>query len=88
MGYRLRWSVALFFRWFKCIRGCPHLLRPCRNGVTIQVVRAVLASLLVSLWTGRPPTKRTFEMLGLYGSGWASAAALLAHLAQLPQAPP
>jgi hypothetical protein len=88
LGYRFRWSVELFFRWFKCILGCQHLLSTCRNGVTIQVYLAVIASLLVSLWTGRKPTKRTFEMFCLYFSGWASAAELLAHLEQLHQASP
>jgi hypothetical protein len=88
LGYRFRWSVELFFRWFKCILGCQHLLSTCRNGVTIQVYLAVIASLLVSLWTGCKPTKRTFEMLCLYFSGWASAAELLAHLEKDRKASP
>jgi hypothetical protein len=83
LGYRFRWSVELFFRWFKCILGCQHLLSTCRNGVTIQVYLAVIASLLVSLWTGRKPTKRTFEMLCLYFSGWASEAELHRHIEKL-----
>jgi hypothetical protein len=83
LAYRFRWAVELFFRWFKCILGCQHLLSTCRNGVTIQVYLAVIASLLVSLWTGRKPTKRTFEMLCLYFSGWASEAEVRAHLDQL-----
>jgi hypothetical protein len=83
LGYRFRWSVELFFRWFKCILGCQHLLSTCRNGVTIQVYLAVIASLLVSLWTGRQPTKRTFEMLCLHFSGWASEAELLRHIENL-----
>jgi hypothetical protein len=85
LGYRFRWSVELFFRWFKCILGCQHLLSTCRNGVTIQVYLAVIASLLVSLWTGRKPTKRTFEMLCLHFSGWASEAELLRHIEKLPE---
>lgn len=80
LGYRFRWSIELFFRWFKCILGCQHLLSTCRNGVTIQVYLAVIASLLVSLWTGRKPSKRTYEMICLYLSGWASEAELLAHI--------
>jgi hypothetical protein len=83
LGYRFRWSVELFFRWLKCILGCQHLLSTCRNGVTIQVYLAVIASLLVSLWTGRKPTKRTFEMLCLHFSGWASEAELLGHIEKL-----
>lgn len=85
LGYRFRWSVELFFRWFKCILGCQHLLSTCRNGVTIQVYLAVIASLLVSLWTGRKPTKRTFEMLCLHFSGWASEAELRRHIENLQE---
>lgn len=86
LAYRYRWSVELFFRWFKCILGCRHLLSESANGVTIQVYLAVIASLLVSLWTGQKPTKRTFEMLCFYFSGWASEAELLAHLEKERQA--
>lgn len=87
LGYQFRWSVELFFRWFKCILGCRHLLSTCANGVQIQVYLAIIASLLISLWTGRKPTKRTYEMLCFYFSGWASEAELLAHLDHLEKQP-
>ena len=83
LGYRFRWSVELFFRWLKCILGCRHLLSHSQNGVTIQVYLAIIASLLISLWTGRKPTKRTYEMLCFYFSGMASEEELLAHIAKL-----
>lgn len=83
--YRYRWTVELFFRWFKCILGCRHLLAHNRNGVTIQCYVALIASLLVVLWTGRKPTKRTWEMLQFYLSGWASLDELERHLANLPE---
>jgi hypothetical protein len=83
LGYRFRWSVELFFRWLKCILGCRHLLSHSQNGVAIQVYLAIIASLLISLWTGRKPTKRTFEMLCFYFSGMASEEELLAHIAKL-----
>ena len=88
LGYQYRWTIELFFRWFKCILGCRHLLSNCQNGVTIQVYLALIASLLISLWTGRKPSKRTFEMLCFYFSGWASAAEVLAHLQQLAERDP
>jgi hypothetical protein len=44
---------------------------------------AIIACLLINLWTGRKPTKRTFEMLCYYFSGLASEEELLAHLAKL-----
>jgi hypothetical protein len=72
--------TELFFRWFKCILGCQHLLSTCQNGVKIQVYLALIASLLVVQWTGHKPTKRTFEMLCLYFQGWASERELVAHI--------
>jgi Transposase DDE domain len=83
LGYKYRWTVELFFRWFKCILGCQHLLSTCRNGVAIQVYLALIASMLIVLWTGHKPRKATFEMLCHYFTGWASEAELIAHLRSL-----
>ena len=41
---------------------------------------ALIASLVISLWTGHPPTKRTFEMVCHYVSGWATGAELRAPI--------
>jgi len=83
LGYRFRWSVELFFRWFKCILGCRHLLSTNRNGITIQLYLGIIASLLISLWTGKKPTKRTLEMLQFYFAGLASEAELQEHIDHL-----
>lgn len=83
LAYRYRWTVELFFRWLKCTLGCRHLLSNSRNGVTIQVYLAIIASLLISLWVGRKPTVRTLEMLQFYFTGWATEEELLAHLDNL-----
>lgn len=83
LAYRYRWTVELFFRWFKCILGCRHLLAMDANGVAIQCYVALIASLLVTLWTGRKPTKRTWEMIQFYLIGWATLEELLAHLDDL-----
>lgn len=80
LGYRFRWAVELFFRWFKCILGCRHLLATSRDGVTIQLYVGLIASLLISLWTGKKPTKRTLEMLQFYFAGLASEAELQEHI--------
>ena len=72
--------MELFFRWFKCILGCQHLLSTCRNGVAIQVYLALIASVLIVLGTGQKPNRRTFEMLCLYFQGWASEEELIEHL--------
>ena len=85
LGYKYRWTVELFFRWFKCILGCHHLLSSCQNGVTIQVYLALIASLLVTLWTGHKPTKATLEMLSCYFTGLANDAELMAHLRSLDE---
>jgi hypothetical protein len=87
LGYRFRWPVELFFRWFKCILGRRHLLAESANGVTIQVYVAIIASLLLSLWVGKKPTKRTFEMFCFFFAGWATEAELLAHITKLQDAP-
>ena len=83
LGYRFRWSVELFFRWFKCILGCRHLLSTSRNGITIQLYLGIIASLLISLWTGKKPTKRTLEMFQFYFTGLASQAELQEHIDSL-----
>ncbi len=80
LGYKDRWSVELYFRWFKCILGCRHLLSESQNGVEIQVYVGIIAGLLISLWTGRKPTKRTVEMIRFYLSGWADEEELLEHI--------
>ncbi|ODS29807.1 MAG: transposase IS4 family protein [Candidatus Scalindua rubra] len=78
--YRYRWEIEIFFRWFKCILGCRHLLAISRNGLTIQVYCALIVSLLIRLWTGRKPTKHTFEMICLYFQGWATLEELIEHI--------
>jgi len=84
--YRYRWQIELFFRWLKCILGCNHLLSHSENGVSIQVYCALIASMLITLWTGRKPTKRTFEMLCHHFMGWADDEELFDHLEKLNQA--
>lgn len=87
LGYKFRWTIELFFRWLKCILGCRHLLFESPRGVALQVYVALIASVLVSLWTGHKPTKRTFEMLCFYFSGMASLDELLAHIEKLQDQP-
>jgi hypothetical protein len=84
LAYHYRWTIELFFRWFKCVLGCRHLLSECHNGVAIQCYVALIASLIIVLWTGRRPTKRTWEMIQFYLIGWASLEELEQHIATLP----
>ena len=81
--YRYRWQVELFFRWFKCILGCRNWLSLSPTGLTLQVYVALLASMLISLWTGRKPTKSTFRILCMYFQGWVRTEELTAHIERL-----
>jgi hypothetical protein len=85
LAYRYRWWIELFFRWLKCILGCRHLISQSERGVTIQVYVALIASLIISVWTGHKPTKRTWEMCCFYFSGWASAEEMGKHIANLKE---
>jgi len=81
--YRYRWSIEIFFRFFKHVLGCRHLLSTQRQGIEIQIYMAIIACMLISLATGRKPTRRTYEMICYYFIGWASEDELLAHIAKL-----
>ncbi len=81
--YKKRWTVELFFRFFKHVLGCRHLLSHRENGIEIQAYLAIIVSMLIALWTGRKPTLRTIEMIRYYFIGWAEEDELEAHIAQL-----
>jgi hypothetical protein len=67
--YRQRYSVELFFRFFKHLLGMRHLLSRRPAGMDIQVHCAVIACLLINLQTGRKPDKRMMETIGWYLMG-------------------
>ena len=81
--YRYRWSVELFFRWMKCILGVRHLFSQSPNGLQIQVYAALIASLLMVLWTGIKPNKAAFELMSFYMNGWLSTDELMQRLSRL-----
>lgn len=81
--YLYRWTIEIFFRFFKHVLGCRHLLSHSERGIEIQTYCAIIACMLISLWTGRRPTLRTYEMICFYFTGLASEAELLAHIAKL-----
>lgn len=81
--YRLRWSIELFFRFFKHVLGCRHLLSHKPEGVAIQVYCALIAALLLSLATGQSLGRRGFELVCLYFQGWAEEDELQAGLERL-----
>lgn len=86
--YRYRWTMGLFFRWFQCVRRFDRLPFESQRGVEILVYRAPIASLPITPWTGRKPTRRTLEMFALYFQGWATLNKLEAHIGKLNIAAP
>jgi len=81
--YKYRWTIEIFFRFFKHVLGCRHLLSQNKNGIELQVYTSIIACMLISLWTGRKPTLRTYEMICWYFTGMADEDELLAHIGRL-----
>lgn len=81
--YHYRWTIEIFFRFFKHLLGCRHLLSHCQQGIEIQTYCAIIACMLISLWTGRKPTKRTYEMICWYFCSMADDEELLSHINRL-----
>ncbi len=67
----------------KMMLHCNHLLSTKQNGVEIQAYMAIIACLLILIYTGSTPNKRTFEMICLYLQGWAELDELETHIAKL-----
>lgn len=70
--YRQRWMVELFFRWLKCLLGCRHWLAESARGVSMQIYCALIAALLLALYSGKRPGKRALELLQFYLLGYAT----------------
>ena len=81
--YKFRWTIEIFFRFFKHILGCRHLISHSQNGIELQTYCAIIACLVIALYTGRKPTLRTYEMICFYFCGMASEEELWAHIAKL-----
>jgi IS4 transposase len=81
--YKYRWTIEVFFRFLKHMVGCKHLLSHDEAGIKIQAYCAMIAFILISLWTGRKPSLRSYEMICYYFLGLATEDELLAHLAKL-----
>ena len=73
-------TIELFFKMFKQLLGCRHLLSTKQNGVEIQVYAALIACMLMLIYTGRAPNKRTFEMLRFYLVGLATIDEIVGHI--------
>ena len=80
--YKHRWNIEIYFRFFKHILGCRHLISHNKNGIEIQMYMAIIACMLISLWTGRKASLRTYEMVCWYFVGMADLEELEAHIAR------
>jgi hypothetical protein len=78
--YQCRYSVELFFRFFKHLLGMRHLLSQHKNGVEIQTYCAIIACLLTSLWSGKKPDKAMMELINWYLLGLADEDDVLREL--------
>jgi hypothetical protein len=70
--YKQRWQVEMFFRWIKCILGCRHWLAESPQGVAIEIYLALIAALLLQLYTGQRPNRRMMELIQFYLLGVAT----------------
>ena len=80
--YKHRWTIEIYFRFFKHVLGCRHLISHNKNGIEIQMYMAIIACMLISLWTGRKPTLRTYEMICWYFMVMDDLEELQAHIAR------
>lgn len=78
--YRYRWHIEIFFRWLKCTLSCKHFLSHCQNGFELQFYAALIAGLLILLWSGKKPNKRMLEAIQFYLIGWIPLEELEAYL--------
>jgi hypothetical protein len=78
--YKQRWQIELFFRWIKCILGCRHWLAESPQGTALQLYLALIAALLLQLYTGQRPNRRMMELIQFYLMGVATLEELWAGL--------
>jgi Transposase DDE domain len=69
--YSYRWTIETFFKFLKQLLGCRHLISQRKNGVQIQVYCAMIACMLLNLWTGIKPAKAVMEMFLWHALGFA-----------------
>jgi len=62
---RYRWQIELFFKWMMCILKSRHLLAESPEGVTMQIYTALIAALMLQVFTGKRPNKREIEITPL-----------------------
>jgi hypothetical protein len=85
MIYQKRWAIEIFFRFFKQILGCRHLIHQSENGLELQLYIAIIACLLIAIYTGRKPNKAVLKLVQFYLSGWATLEEVTRLIGRLPE---
>jgi hypothetical protein len=83
MLYRKRWMIELFLRFLKCTACFDHLISQSREGITLQLYVAIVATLLLHLATGRRVSKYSLFWLSAVASGQATWEEMQAGLARV-----
>jgi hypothetical protein len=80
--YHYRWQIELFFRWLKCMAGFGHFFSESREGMTLQIYVAMIATLLIAVETGGKPSGYDYSLMSLAVAGLASMEEVLATAAR------
>jgi len=78
----IKLSERLFFKALTSTSNFAPMSH-CQDGIEIQTYCAIIACMLISLWTRRKPTLRTHEMICWYFCGMANDDELLNHINRL-----
>jgi hypothetical protein len=81
--FKHRWTTETFFRMFKHILDCQNLISTHKSGIENQAYYAIIACMLISLWTNRKPTLRMFEIFIFEMMGLATEEELKSHIEKL-----
>jgi hypothetical protein len=80
--YRQRWQIELFFRWLKSCAGFRHAISHSRNGLSVALYVALIATLLTAAATQRRPSKYALAALQFVAAGLTELEQMLPMLAR------
>ena len=81
--YRKRWLIELFLRFLKCTAAMDHLISKSRQGITLQLYVAMIATLLLHLATGKRVSKYSLFWLNSVATGQATWEQMQERLARV-----
>ncbi len=62
------------------------MIHQSHNGLELQLYIAIIACLLIAIWTGRRPTKAVLKIVQFYLMGWAELDEVIEQINRLPSA--